>query len=254
MLKQLLGNPFVQFLIGRAIGYYMLLAGVTTRWELVNRAAIEPAARGDGSIIICVWHGRLLQAHKLWVYGPGAPKAKALISNSREGDIITHTVRTVGSDAIRGSAAKGGRLKGGVEAMRAMARHIRDGGIICITPDGPRGPRMRAKLGTVQLSKMTRAPMVALAWSSTRRKVFNSWDRMMLPLPFGRGVLIWGDPIAPPPPDADADALEAVRLKLEHEMNRIAAEADRRTGFAVIEPDPPEDEARAEQAQAAPAQ
>jgi lysophospholipid acyltransferase (LPLAT)-like uncharacterized protein len=245
MLKQLLGNPVVQFLIGRAIGLYMLLVGATTRWTRVNRAAVEPFWRGGGRLVGCIWHGRFMQVHKLWAFGPDIPKAKMLISQSREGGVVAHASRTVGAEVIRGSAAKRGQQKGGVEAMRAMARHIDGGGVICMTPDGPRGPRMRARKGPVQLAKLAGAPMIGVTWSTSNRFVFDSWDRFILPLPFGRGALIWSDPIDPPSPDADEVEMEAVRLKLETEMNRIAAEADRLAGVAVIEPAPVKAEAPA---------
>lgn len=238
MLKQLLGNPVVQFLIGRAIGLYMLLVGITTRWTRVNRAAVEPFWRGDGRLIGCIWHGRFMQVHKLWAFGPGIPKAKMLISQSREGGVVAHASRTVGAEVIRGSAAKRGQQKGGVEALRAMARHIDGGGVMCVTPDGPRGPRMRARKGPVQLAKLAGAPLMAVTWSSSNRVVFDSWDRFILPLPFGRGALVWSDPIDPPSPDAGDAEIEAVRLRLEAEMNRIAAEADRIAGVDVIEPAP----------------
>jgi lysophospholipid acyltransferase (LPLAT)-like uncharacterized protein len=238
MLKQLLGNPVVQFLIGRAIGLYMLLVGATTRWTRVNRAAVEPYWTGDGRLIGCIWHGRFMQVHKLWAFGRGVPKAKMLISQSREGGVVAHASRTVGAEVIRGSAAKRGQQKGGVEAMRAMARHIDGGGVMCMTPDGPRGPRMRARMGPVQLAKLAGAPLIAVTWSSSNRIVFDSWDRFILPLPFGRGALIWSDPIEPPSPSAGNAEMEAVRLRLEAEMNRIAAEADRIAGVEVIEPAP----------------
>ncbi len=240
MFKALLGNPIVQFLIGRAIGGYMLLVGATTRWTRVNQAAVERFWGGDGSLVACMWHGRFTLFHKLWAFGPGVPRAKMLISQSREGGVVTHASRTVGAEVIRGSAAKPGRRrKGGVEAMRAMARHIEDGGIIGVTPDGPRGPRMRAKRGPIQLAKLARAPLVAMTWSTSNRIVFNkSWDKFILPLPFGRGALIWSDPIAPPSLEASDGEVESVREKLEAEMNRIAAEADRIAGVAPILPAP----------------
>lgn len=253
MLKQLLGNPIVQILIGRAIGAYMLFVGVTTRWERVNRAAVEPFMRGEGPVIACVWHGRFTQAHKLWAFGPGVPRAKMLISQSREGGVVAGAAETVGASVIRGSAAKRGQMKGGMEATRAIARHIQDGGMVCITPDGPRGPRMRASKGVAQISKITGAPLVGFTWSTSNRIVFKSWDRFILPLPFGRGVLIWSDPIAAPGAGGDA-AVEAVRARLEAELIRAAAEADRRVGVEVIEPAPAPSEAHAAQAQAAPAQ
>ncbi len=241
MAKKLLGNSVVQYLIGRAIGGYMLLVGATTRWTRVNREAVEPFWRPDGGKLIgCIWHGRFALVHKMWSFKRGVPKAKMLISQSREGGIVAHTSRTVGAEVIRGSAAKGEKRKGGVEAMRAMARHIDGGGVICMTPDGPRGPRMRVKRGPIQLAKLAGAPLLAVTWATSNRIVFHkSWDRFILPLPFGRGALVWGDPIPPPPMDASDEQIEAVRLRLENEMNRIAAEADRIAGVAPILPAEP---------------
>jgi lysophospholipid acyltransferase (LPLAT)-like uncharacterized protein len=242
-MRSILGNPFVQFLIGRTIGLYMLFVGVTTRWTRINRAAVEPFWRADGGKVIgCIWHGRFALIHKMWAFGPDIPKAKMLISQSREGGIVAHTSRTVGAEVIRGSAAKRGQQKGGVEAMRAMARHIEGGGVMAMTPDGPRGPRMRVKRGPIQLAKLAGAPLIGVTWSTSNRVVFDSWDRFILPLPFGRGALIWTDPIDPPAMDASDAEFEAVRLKLETEMNRIAAEADRIAGVDMIEPAPPKDE------------
>jgi lysophospholipid acyltransferase (LPLAT)-like uncharacterized protein len=241
-MRSILGNPFVQFLIGRTIGLYMLFVGVTTRWTRVNRAAVEPFWRDGGKVIGCIWHGRFALIHKMWAFGPGIPKAKMLISQSREGGIVAHTSRTVGAEVIRGSAAKRGQQKGGVEAMRAMARHIEGGGVMAMTPDGPRGPRMRVKRGPIQLAKLAGAPLIGVMWSTSHRIVFDSWDSFILPLPFGRGALIWTDPIDPPAMDASEAEFEAVRLKLENEMNRIAAEADRIAGVDVIEPAPAKDE------------
>lgn len=240
-MKSILGNPVFQFVIGRLIGGYMLFVGVTTRWTRVNRAAVEPFWRPDGGKLIgCIWHGRFSLIHKMWSFGPGVPKAKMLISQSREGGIVAHTSRTVGAEVIRGSAAKGRQAKGGVEAMRAMARHIEGGGVIAMTPDGPRGPRMRVKKGPIQLAKLAGAPLLPVTWATSNRIVFDkSWDHFVFPLPFGHGALIWGDPIDPPSPDASDAEIEAVRLKLEEALNRIAAEADRIAGVPVIEPAPP---------------
>jgi lysophospholipid acyltransferase (LPLAT)-like uncharacterized protein len=246
-VKSLLGNPVIQFILGRLIGGYMLFVGATTRWTKVNLEAVEPFWEPNGGKVIgCVWHGRFALVHKMWKFGRGAPRSKMLISQSREGGIVAHTALTVGSDVVRGSEAKKGsnRPKRGVEAMRDMARHIEGGGIMAMTPDGPRGPRMRVKRGPVILAKIAGAPLLAVTWATSNRIVFDkSWDQFVLPLPFGRGALIWGNPIAPPSPDASDAEVEAVRLALEAEMNRIAAEADRVAGVPQIEPAAPRAEA-----------
>lgn len=238
MLKSLLGNPVFQYVIGRAIGFYMLFVGITTRWERINQAAVEPFWRGEGRLIACIWHGRFTLIHKLWKFGKGTPPAKMLISRSREGGLVAWVSRTVGAEVIRGSAAKGSQQKGGLEAARQMARHLEGGGVTAMTPDGPRGPRMRVKRGTVHLAKINGAAIIGLAWATSNRIVFDSWDRFVFPLPFGHGALIWTDPITVPP-DADDAQLEVIRLQLETEMNRIAAEADRIAGVPPIEPAPP---------------
>jgi lysophospholipid acyltransferase (LPLAT)-like uncharacterized protein len=238
MLKALLGTPVFQYLVGRAIGFYMLFVGITTRWERVNQAAIEPFWRGEGKMIGCIWHGRFTLIHKMWKFGSGIPPAKMLISRSREGGLVAWVSRTVGAEVIRGSAAKRGQQKGGVEATLQMARHLDGGGVIAMTPDGPRGPRMRVKKGAIQLARIAGASLMGVTWATSHRMVFQrSWDKFVFPLPFGRGALIWTDPI-PVPADADEAEMEALRLKLEAAMIAIAAEADRRAGIAVIEPAP----------------
>lgn len=249
VVKSLLGNPIFQFIVGRLMGGYMLFVGVTTRWTRVNRAAVEPFWKPDGGkVIACIWHGRFALIHKMWSFKAGVPKAKMLISQSREGGIVAHTSRTVGAEVIRGSEAKKGsaKPKRAIEATRDMARHIEGGGAMAMTPDGPRGPRMRAKRGPVVLAKIASAPLLPLTWATSHRIVFDSWDRFVLPLPFGRGALIWGNPISPPAPDAGDAEIEAVRLALETELNRIAAEADRMAGVVLIEPAPAQAEALSE--------
>lgn len=242
MMRSILGNPVVQFLIGRTIGLYMLFVGVTTRWTRVNQDAVEPFWR-QGAVIGCIWHGRFSLIHKVWRFGPDYAPAKMLISRSREGGIVAHTARAVGAEAIRGSAPRTRYAKGGFEAMRAMARHIEGGGVVAMTPDGPKGPRMHAKKAPVQLAKLSQSPLLAVTWATSNRIVFDkSWDHFVFPLPFGRGALIWGNPIPPPSPDADDAEIEAVRAQLEAELNRIAAEADRIANVAVIEPAPAKDE------------
>jgi hypothetical protein len=124
-----------------------------------------------------------------------------------------------------------------MRAMREMVRAVRAGSAICITPDGPRGPRMRANVGPVALAKLAGVPVVPVAFSVTRGRMLDSWDRLLLAYPFGRGVFIVGEPIEVSG-DADETALEAARLTLERRLTEITAEADRRCGRIPVEPAP----------------
>lgn len=243
-------SPLVQKLLGGLIGFYMLLCGWTTRWRRVNEASAAHFWASRERVIMCVWHGRFMQVHVAWRLSHVDAPGYMLISQSREGGVVATAARTVGAtDVVRGSAAKRGQQKGGFEALRQMVRLIGEGGVICLTPDGPRGPRMRAQMGPIQLAKLSGAALMPIAWSTKWGATLGSWDRMQFPAPFGRGVLIWGQPIHVPR-GADAAAMEAARLALETEMNRITAEADRLMGKPPIEPAPASAEAEAEAASA----
>ncbi len=234
-MKKLLNSPLLQMILGRVIGAYMWLVGATTRWEVVNSGVADALRAKGGPVVLCFWHGRIMLAHTGWIGPGGAPPTSILISQSREGDVIAYAARTVGVDVIRGSKEKTGKSKGAFEAMRAMMRHLKSGGAICITPDGPKGPRMRAEMGAIQLAKLSGAPLVGMAWSKNHSKVFSSWDRFVLSRPFGRGAFVFGEPQYVPR-HADDAAMEAARAALEAELIRITQDADRRVGAVPIEP------------------
>jgi lysophospholipid acyltransferase (LPLAT)-like uncharacterized protein len=235
MLKRILASSIAQMIVGRLLGAYMLFCGWTTRWTRINRRVVEEN-RAAG-VVVCFWHGRLVLSHLGWATGKRGQPAKVLISQSREGGIAAAATETVGVGVIRGSSRKGDNRKGAHEATRQILRQLHAGGVIGIAPDGPRGPRMRAKMGAVQLARRTGAPIVCLAWSTSRGRVFNSWDRFILPYPFGRGVYIWSEPLRVPA-DADDKTMEAARAALEAELNRVTAMADLLAGATAVEPAP----------------
>ncbi|MBL8557801.1 MAG: lysophospholipid acyltransferase family protein [Hyphomonadaceae bacterium] len=229
-------------IIGRLVGAYMLFCGWTTRWTRINEDGARKAWAAGKPLIVCYWHGRIMQSHVGWRQSEGAPRTLMLISQSKEGEAISQACMMVGLDVVRGSTDKAHKRKGGAEALRTMVKTLRAGGSVAITPDGPKGPRMRVQPGVIQLARLSGASLICLGWSTRPRKVFNSWDQFMLPLPFGRGAYVWSD-LLNVPRDADDAALERARLALENELTRIAHEADRLVGAAPIEPaeaSPPE--------------
>jgi lysophospholipid acyltransferase (LPLAT)-like uncharacterized protein len=58
----------------------------------------------------------------------------------------------------------------------------RSGVDLVVTPDGPNGPRQRAKMGVIQLARASKLPIISLAFSCSK-KLFASWDRFMVPYP-----------------------------------------------------------------------
>ena len=94
---------------------------------------------------------------------------------------------------------------------------------------------MRASRGIVAVARLAGAPVVPLAYATRRRRILASWDRFHLPLPFTRGIFIWGEPILIAGALDDA-AMEERRVLVETRLNLITAEADRRMGHAAVAP------------------
>lgn len=249
MLKRFLNSPAGLKLQGRLIGWYVRFCGATTRWTYVGREVLEGAWAAGGPVIVCFWHNRLLLVRRGWEPWRANQRLRILISNSRDGEVISEASRTVGYEPIRGSSAKAGKSKGVLAAFREMLAHLAKGQAVGVTPDGPRGPRGRVQMGAIQLAARTGAPIVCFAWSKKGRAVLRSWDRHIVPYPFGRGVFIWAGPLRVAK-GADEAALEAARRELEDLLNRISDEADRMAGVETIPPADPEPAEAAEAATA----
>jgi len=134
---------------------------------------------------------------------------------------------------VRGSSGKSG-----AGALRQMVRTLKAGDHVGITPDGPRGPRMRANAGAVTVARLAGVPIIPATFATSRRKVLGSWDRFVIAKPFARGVFVWGYPLDVAP-DADGAALETARAELETRLNAVTEEADRLVGQTTIAPAPP---------------
>jgi lysophospholipid acyltransferase (LPLAT)-like uncharacterized protein len=236
MIKAILKSDGFRAFASWLVTQYVRLAWATGRWEV--RGTQDHAAMWDKGqpFIFAFWHGRLLLMPKFWRRGV---KVHMLISRHRDGELITRAVRPFGIDTIRGSAAKPGKAadKGGLAALREILRTLKDGGNIGITPDGPRGPRMRATDGVITIARLSGAPIILAAWSARRRWMLNSWDRFLVPSLFTRGVIVWGAPMVIAR-DLDEAALDAARLALETTLNDLTAEADRLAGAEIVTPAP----------------
>jgi len=154
-------------------------------------------------------------------------KIHMLISQHRDGQFIARTVSHFGIDTVAGSSSKGGSA-----ALRSMLRSLKGGEWVGITPDGPRGPRMRASDGVVQVARMSGVPVIACGFSAKRRKLLGSWDRFTVALPFSRGIFVWAEPVEVGP---DCD-MEEARLLVETRLTEVTQRADREMGHPPVEP------------------
>ena len=165
-----------------------------------------------------------------------------LVSENKDGEYLVNAMRRFDLQFARGSAANPRKLeknKSGAAAMKSMIRALKNGQNVGLTPDGPRGPRQRCHMGIAQIARMTGLPVVPVAWSTTRGKRFNSWDRFLLAAPFSKGYYVYGEPIYIE--GKSAEDIETGRLTIESSLNEITARADIFANRDVVSPaDQPE--------------
>ncbi len=178
--------------------------------------------------ILAFWHGRLLM---MPISVQKQTRVNVMISHHGDGEIIARTIKHWGQDSIRGSASKGAAA-----AIKQMLKVLKKGDVAVITPDGPRGPRMRAQEGVIRLAAMAGVPVYPVSYSTTRGKILGSWDRFFLAAPFSRGIVIWGDGIEVSRQDENGAFMKA-RDAIESSLTQITQTADAICNRDTVEPE-----------------
>ena len=139
------------------------------------------------SVILCVWHARLLSV----VHNLKNEKVNALAGTHQDADIISRVAASWGWNMIRGSSKEKGDI-----AYRKIFKILREKqNIFFITPDGPTGPPRIPKLGIIRASQKTQTKIIPIGVYSTRNWGFTNWDTFFLEKPFGKVFIKYGAPI-----------------------------------------------------------
>jgi hypothetical protein len=218
-MKSLLRTRHAQAMLASLIGAYLTVALRTTRWTLLGQEHLAPHAAGAPAVL-AFWHeflplipGFALIARSLPGYR--ATPMHTLVSQHRDGRFIGSVVRRFGIEPILGSSSRGGAA-----GLRNLLAVLKRGDIIGITPDGPRGPRRQAAAGVAQLAALAGVPVLPCAAATRWRIQLDTWDRMPIPLPFGRGVLVCGPALSVP-----RDGWKAAMPAIAEALNVAAGQA-----------------------------
>ena len=208
MLKNLLRRPWGQAFLAALIGRYLDVVVRTTRWTLHGEANLAPHIESH-PVVAAFWHERLPLMPALWTavrrLSGGRAQVNVLVSRHSDGRFIGAVMRRfAGVAVVHGSTARKGRDRGGAAGVRALLGVLEAGSHVVITPDGPRGPRRVAAQGVAELAAISGAPVLPCAAQISWRWTLPTWDRMVLPLPFGRGVIVCGETIEVARDDAGA--------------------------------------------------
>jgi lysophospholipid acyltransferase (LPLAT)-like uncharacterized protein len=164
--------------------------------------------------IYVFWHDQLLMMVKGYL---GDRQIRILISASQDGELIARTMSQFGFEAVRGSSNRGAAA-----ALKEMLRLVKSTSSLAITPDGPKGPRHVIKPGVVQVACRSGRPVVPMAFVCSHGHRFGSWDRFLLPYPWGRGVYAYGRPLYCMPEESSEDFQDRVECAMNGNLRRAA--------------------------------
>lgn len=192
---------------------YLRWVGWTSRVIWANRSIREDLEASGQGFIYAFWHGR--QAFLTYLHRGG--QVCPLISKSADGEIIARVCRSFGMRPVRGSSSRGAS-----EAVLRMLEEIGSGASVSITPDGPRGPLREVRPGALYLAQASGRPILPIAFGARKKWVFKGWDEFIVPKPFNRIAMVYGEPIRVGP----GDSLERKALELKQALDNVAQEAD----------------------------
>jgi lysophospholipid acyltransferase (LPLAT)-like uncharacterized protein len=205
----------------------LALLAATCRMAPVRGAGHLDRLQADGTAaILSYWHQmQIFAARYLLVRAQRGLKVSFLTSPSVSGEVPAAIIRRFGAGVLRGSSKRsaGQALKEMYEVLVGAKTSL------VITPDGPTGPLHEFKPGTIMLARMTRAPIILIAYAAKPCIRWNSWDRFILPLPFAKVAVAVAEPYQVPP-GTGTDDLGRVRQELEARMAALVAEAEAAVG------------------------
>lgn len=197
-------------LAGLLAGYAMKLWGLTLRYEINGKPGIIAPEIASAPVIFALWHNRIFTMPPIWRRTGGKDrKSVVLTSASKDGTTLATAMSMFGLGAIRGSSSRRA-----VSALIGMKKALREGSDVCVTPDGPKGPRYGVQPGVIKIAQATGAEIIPIHIRYGAAWRLKSWDRFVIPKPFSRVSIVFDKPHSIPPA-LDSESFEAARFALE---------------------------------------
>ena len=180
--------------LGKLAGGVMKLWALTLRYQIEDRCGITTPGNHAAPVIFALWHNRIFAVPPIWSKtGGNGRRSVVLTSASKDGAILSSAMAFFGLGAVRGSSSRRA-----VAALIGMKRALKDGQDVCITPDGPRGPRYSFHPGVVKLAESSGAAIVPIHAHFSSAWRLKSWHRLAIPKPFSRVRVIFDEMLVVP--------------------------------------------------------
>ena len=204
----------------------------TWRIQETGRDYLDRSISSPNPAIMAFFHGRTfpLMSH---MTGKSNGKWVSMCSKSLDGEAMARVEEKLGIEVVRGSSGRDG-----LEAIQEMIRRVRSSSEhgACLAVDGSRGPRGHVQGGIIRMARWTGGSIVPITAAAKSAWIFQrAWDRTLLPRPFAKVVIAYGEPIEVPK-KLDAARTEAIRSLIEKRLLHLQREADLLAGATDSEP------------------
>jgi lysophospholipid acyltransferase (LPLAT)-like uncharacterized protein len=159
---------------------------LTWRFAVRNERVVQEARASGRGFVFSLWHGEMLPL--LWLHRNQG--VRVLISEHRDGELIARIAESFGFRTVRGSSSRGGE-----RALLAIASALEKGEEVAFTPDGPRGPARVSQAGAMIAAARAQTVIVPAAVHAAAAWRLGSWDRFLVPRPFARVTVAYGEPL-----------------------------------------------------------
>ena len=181
----------------------------------ISDEAIKKLDNENKNYILAFWHGTMLLP---W-YLHGKPNCAALISKSKDGDLLAKILKHWKYNVVRGSSSTGGDI-----ALGIMIDFAKNDYSVSITPDGPRGPAHKFKAGAVITAKKSKVPLILAGVRYQKKKGLSNWDKFEVPHFFSQAIIIYSEPIFIEP-NLSYEETSNIIIDCEKKLNELQREA-----------------------------
>jgi lysophospholipid acyltransferase (LPLAT)-like uncharacterized protein len=158
----------------------------TFRVSYVNKSAVDALEAEGRNYVLAFWHGTMLLP---WYVNKGK-NFVAIVSKSKDGELLAKILTYWGYAVVRGSSSKDGNV-----VLSTMIDYAKNNQKVAITPDGPRGPIHKMKAGAVKTAQKSSVPLVLAGIGIKRKKILKSWDKFEIPAFFSKVKIVYSNPI-----------------------------------------------------------
>ena len=186
MLKKLSKNKFFLQIFASLVFLSLWIIKSTSNWNGVNEEIIEKELTKKKTLIVLIWHHQLMGSTFSWKF---KPKLRPIATSHRDGQLSTLVQKKFGLDPLLRKKDNPTFL------IKNISKAVQNGDCIYITPDAPHGPPKKINTNIFKLCQKFDLNIAILSFHTNKYFRINSWDKLKIPLPFSKGIYLWGNNI-----------------------------------------------------------